>query len=195
VSPRVVILGGGTGGTLAASRLRRTLAPSTDVVVVDQDDLHVYHLGLLFAPFGLADPAEIVRPRGEQLHPGIGYRQGSIDQVDVDRWRPGDVDRHDARPGVEDGQAGIPSIPEFVELIADTGAGLYACQASVDLGLDKDDFIDQVQDIITVGEFYEARCWRPDHRHVSHASCGSAPAPRHRSRNSSAPGSFRVTRR
>ena len=50
----------------------------------------------------------------------------------------------------------IPSIPEFVEMIADTGAGLYACQASVDLfGLDKDDFIEQVADIITVGEFYE----------------------------------------
>jgi peroxiredoxin family protein len=50
----------------------------------------------------------------------------------------------------------IPSIPEFIEMIADTGAGLYACQASVDLfGLEKSDFIDQVQDIITVGEFYE----------------------------------------
>ena len=50
----------------------------------------------------------------------------------------------------------IPSIPEFVEMIADTGAGMYACKASVDLfGLDKDDFIEQVQDIITVGEFYE----------------------------------------
>jgi peroxiredoxin family protein len=50
----------------------------------------------------------------------------------------------------------IPSIPEFVEMIADTGAGLYACKASVDLfGLEKNDFIPQVQDIITVGEFYE----------------------------------------
>ena len=50
----------------------------------------------------------------------------------------------------------IPSIPEFIEMIADTGAGLYACKASVDLfGLEKNDFIDQVQDIITVGEFYE----------------------------------------
>jgi peroxiredoxin family protein len=50
----------------------------------------------------------------------------------------------------------IPSIPEFVEMIADTGAGMYACQASVDLfGLEKNDFIPQVQDIITVGEFYE----------------------------------------
>ena len=50
----------------------------------------------------------------------------------------------------------IPSIPEFVEMIADTGAGLYACQASVDLfGMEKNDLIPQVQDIITVGEFYE----------------------------------------
>ncbi|MCU4182759.1 DsrE/DsrF/DrsH-like family protein [Acidiferrimicrobium sp. IK] len=50
----------------------------------------------------------------------------------------------------------IPPIPEFVEMIADTGAALYACKASVDLfGLDKGDFIPQVCDIITVGEFYE----------------------------------------
>jgi len=49
----------------------------------------------------------------------------------------------------------IPPIPEFIEMIADTGAGLFACKASVDLfGLDKDDFIPQVKDIITVGEFY-----------------------------------------
>jgi peroxiredoxin family protein len=50
----------------------------------------------------------------------------------------------------------IPSIPEFIEMISDTGAGLYACQASVDMfHLTKDDFIEQVDDIITVGEFYE----------------------------------------
>ncbi|HET7653053.1 MAG TPA: DsrE/DsrF/DrsH-like family protein [Acidimicrobiales bacterium] len=49
----------------------------------------------------------------------------------------------------------IPSIPEFVEMIAETGCGLYACKASVDLfGLEKNDFIPEVQDIITVGEFY-----------------------------------------
>jgi peroxiredoxin family protein len=49
----------------------------------------------------------------------------------------------------------IPPIPEFVEMIADSGAGLYACKASVDLfGLGMDDFIPQVKDIITVGEFY-----------------------------------------
>ena len=49
----------------------------------------------------------------------------------------------------------IPPIPEFIAMIADSGAGIYACKASVDLfGLGKDDFIPQVTDIITVGEFY-----------------------------------------
>jgi len=50
----------------------------------------------------------------------------------------------------------IPSIPEFVQLISDTGAGMYGCLASVDLfGLTEDDFIDDLTGIITVGEFYD----------------------------------------
>ena len=41
-------------------------------------------------------------------------------------------------------------------MIGDTGAGMYACKASVDMfDLDKDDFVEQIEDIITVGEFYE----------------------------------------
>jgi peroxiredoxin family protein len=50
----------------------------------------------------------------------------------------------------------IPPIPEFVEMIADSGAPLYGCKASVDLfGLSDDDLIPQVDSVITVGEFYE----------------------------------------
>ena len=50
----------------------------------------------------------------------------------------------------------IPPIPEFVELLHDSGVHLYACKATVDMfGLDLDDFVPQVEDIISVGEFYE----------------------------------------
>jgi peroxiredoxin family protein len=50
----------------------------------------------------------------------------------------------------------IPPVPEFVELLSDSGAGLYACKATVDMfGLTMDDFVPQVDGIITVGEFYE----------------------------------------
>jgi peroxiredoxin family protein len=47
-------------------------------------------------------------------------------------------------------------VPEFIELISDTGAGMYACLASVDLfGMSREDFFDDLGGIITVGEFYE----------------------------------------
>src|SRR5437870_13453939 len=81
---RVLILGGGTGGTITANRLRRLLsASSADITVIDENDRHVYQPGLLFVPFGLAQPDELVRPRGRQLHDGIEYVQGSIDGVDL----------------------------------------------------------------------------------------------------------------
>jgi sulfide:quinone oxidoreductase len=82
---RVVILGGGTGGTLTANRLRRLYsAAEVGITVVDQDDRHVYQPGLLFLPFGLTHIEDIVRPRGRQLHDGIDYVQSPIDHVDID---------------------------------------------------------------------------------------------------------------
>src|SRR5512133_4340495 len=43
----------------------------------------------------------------------------------------------------------IPPIPEFVELVSDSGAGLYACQASVDMfKLTKADFVEQVDEVL-----------------------------------------------
>jgi peroxiredoxin family protein len=49
----------------------------------------------------------------------------------------------------------IPSIPEFIEMIHDAGAKLYGCKASVDMfGLKEDDFCEQVEKVLTVGEFY-----------------------------------------
>ncbi len=80
---RIVILGGGTGGTLVANRLQRELGGDAAITVVDQDDQHVYQPGLLFVPFGLADPGELIRPRHRQLHAGIGFRQAAIGHVDL----------------------------------------------------------------------------------------------------------------
>jgi sulfide:quinone oxidoreductase len=86
VTTNVVVLGGGTGGTLAANRLRRLLpADEVAITVVDQDDRHVYQPGLLFVPFGLAHVEDLVRPRHRQLHDGIDFVRAPIDHVDVER--------------------------------------------------------------------------------------------------------------
>jgi len=50
----------------------------------------------------------------------------------------------------------IPPIPEFIQLLADSGAKLYLCKASVDMfDLTREDFVDVMDSIITVGEFYQ----------------------------------------
>jgi sulfide:quinone oxidoreductase len=81
---RIVVLGGGTGGTLAANRLSRSLADDVEIHVVDPDDRHVYQPGLLFVPFGLAKPDEIVRPRRQQLRPRIVFHQTAVEYVSLE---------------------------------------------------------------------------------------------------------------
>jgi peroxiredoxin family protein len=50
----------------------------------------------------------------------------------------------------------IPPVREFIEMVHDAGCKLYACKASVDMfHLKKEDFCPQVEDIISVGKFYE----------------------------------------
>ncbi len=78
------MLGGGTGGTLLANRLRRQLSRgAAEIVVVDADDKHVYQPGLLFVPFGLAKPEALVRSRQHQLRAGIEFHCSAIDHVDL----------------------------------------------------------------------------------------------------------------
>jgi sulfide:quinone oxidoreductase len=83
---QIVILGGGTGGTMIANRLRRRFdRDEAEIHVIDRDDHHVYQPGLLFVPFALADLGEIARPRRRQLHSGILFHEAEIDSVSTDR--------------------------------------------------------------------------------------------------------------
>jgi sulfide:quinone oxidoreductase len=83
---QIVILGGGTGGTMTANRLRRHLSmDDAEIHVVDRDDRHVYQPGLLFVPFGLAQVDEIVRPRRRQLRSGIVFHENEVESVGIER--------------------------------------------------------------------------------------------------------------
>ncbi len=81
---RVVVLGGGTAGTLLANRLRRAYSHrQAEITVVDQNDRHLYQPGLLFVPFGRSGTNGLVRSRERQLHRGIRYVERAIDHVDL----------------------------------------------------------------------------------------------------------------
>jgi sulfide:quinone oxidoreductase len=82
---KIVILGGGTGGTMTANRLRRRYdADEAEIHVVDRDNRHIYQPGLLFVPMGLAHVDEIVRPRARQLRKGIVFHENEVESVSLD---------------------------------------------------------------------------------------------------------------
>ena len=50
----------------------------------------------------------------------------------------------------------VPPVREYLQMLVDAGANLYACKMSVDMmELTMDDFVDGVQAIVTAGDFMD----------------------------------------
>ena len=79
----LVILGGGTAGTMAANKLRARLAAEDwRIVVIDKDDNHDYQPAYLFVPFGINKSKHVRRSRHAFIDDGIELLMGEIDRVD-----------------------------------------------------------------------------------------------------------------
>lgn len=83
----LLILGGGTAGTMMANKLVRELPEGWRITVVDQDDRHIYQPGLLLLPFGTYTAGQLVRSRGGLLDPAIRYVVSPIDRIAPDEQR------------------------------------------------------------------------------------------------------------
>ena len=82
---RLVVLGGGTAGTMAANTLRPRLPRDEwKITVVDATDTHHYQPGYLFIPFGIYRPDEVTKPRRRFLPSGVDLVLGEIDRVAAD---------------------------------------------------------------------------------------------------------------
>lgn len=81
--PRVVIVGGGVGGTIVANRLARRLRRAeAEIILVDAGSRHVYQPGLLYLPFNGADPRTVVRPLRRLLNPRVRLFEGTVRSLD-----------------------------------------------------------------------------------------------------------------
>jgi sulfide:quinone oxidoreductase len=82
---RLLVLGGGTAGTMVANKLRRRLdSADWQITVVDHDDDHLYQPGLLYLPFGTIRSEQILKPRARFLPDGVDLVLGEIARVDAD---------------------------------------------------------------------------------------------------------------
>jgi sulfide:quinone oxidoreductase len=78
----LVVLGGGTAGTMIANKLRHRLDDRAwGITVVDRDDEHHYQPGYLFVPFGGYSHEQIVRSRHAFLPDGVDFVVASVDKV------------------------------------------------------------------------------------------------------------------
>ena len=82
---RLLILGAGTAGTMAANKLRPQLPRDEwNVTIVDQSDTHYYQPGYLFIPFGIYRPDEVTKPTKRFIPSGVDLVQAEIDRVVAD---------------------------------------------------------------------------------------------------------------
>ncbi len=85
-SKKLVILGGGTAGTMVANKVHRRL-PDWHITVVDRNDIHDYQPGYLFIPFGMNSPEQVRKARRPQIHHGIEVVIEEVDRLDPDEQR------------------------------------------------------------------------------------------------------------
>jgi sulfide:quinone oxidoreductase len=82
----MLILGGGTAGTIMANKLANALDEREwRITVVDGTEEHYYQPGFLFVPFGIYRMRDIVRPRRQYLPGNLRFILSSIDHIDPKR--------------------------------------------------------------------------------------------------------------
>lgn len=85
---RVLVLGGGTAGTMAVNKLHRVLDRGEwQISVVDRDDDHLYQPGLLLLPFGVYAPAELIKPRRRFIPDDVDLVASEVDRIEPGRNR------------------------------------------------------------------------------------------------------------
>lgn len=83
MAKRVVVLGGGVGGTLAANLIVKKLRPGeAEVVLLDEDARHLYQPGFLYVAFGQKDPAGLSRPVRSLLDRRVRIMTAKAQRID-----------------------------------------------------------------------------------------------------------------
>jgi sulfide:quinone oxidoreductase len=79
---KLLVLGGGTAGTMVVNKLRKKLKINEwSITVVDKDNDHIYQPGLLLLPFGVYRPEELVKKRDHYFPDGVEFIRSGIDNI------------------------------------------------------------------------------------------------------------------
>ncbi len=79
---KIVILGAGTAGTMAANHLTHMLDLNEwQITIVDEDPIHYYQAGYIFVPFGKANPNRLMKQKKNYLPSKVRSLQQKIELI------------------------------------------------------------------------------------------------------------------
>ncbi|MHB8474570.1 MAG: NAD(P)/FAD-dependent oxidoreductase [Sulfuricaulis sp.] len=87
---RILIVGGGMGGTILANNLARRLknemkTGKAKITMLSASDKHMYQPGLLYVALGRMTPDELYRDQASLLEPGIEFHVDPVEEFHLDK--------------------------------------------------------------------------------------------------------------
>ena len=80
---RLLIIGGGTAGTMMANKLRKALDKDDwEITIVDKHKTHYYQPGFLFIPFGIYTKDDVQKPKSDFFPAGVKVIYSDVDKID-----------------------------------------------------------------------------------------------------------------
>ena len=89
---KILIVGGGMGGTILGNNLARRLGPEirggkVQLTMLSASDKHMYQPGLLYLALGRMTPDELYRDQASLLEPGIDFQVDPVETFELDQNR------------------------------------------------------------------------------------------------------------
>ncbi len=89
---KILVVGGGMGGTILANNLARRLASElrggkARITMLSASDKHMYQPGLLYLAVGGTTPDELYRDQASLLEPGIEFKVDPVEAFELDQNR------------------------------------------------------------------------------------------------------------
>ena len=131
----IVVVGGGTGGTVLANRLAADLADEIDagevaVKLVTDDPMHTYKPMFLYVAFGEREVGDAQRPQSELLDDRVDLHVERVVDVDTDAKR---IERRDGKTMSYDHLAvatGANVVPEETPGLTEGGHQFYTAEGA-----------------------------------------------------------------
>jgi len=133
---RILVVGGGTGGTIVANNLARRLAGEirarkARITMLSASDRHMYQPGLLYVAFGQMMPDELYRDQASLLETCIDFHVDPVEQFQLDqnqvRTKSGRIHEYDVLVIA----TGSRIVPEEIPGLAEGAETFYTEESAV----------------------------------------------------------------